>query len=101
MDRLVCVAEVWVPGTGRLWPDIYFGIHPRRKEAIETFLEVAGPGNRTRDLPLETALTWLCTSVREAQTALRTRPSRLFKAFLSVPKVGSGRQDTSLLRAMM
>ena len=45
MDLLVCVADVWVPGIGRLWPDIYFGIHsPRRKETIETFLEVAGPG---------------------------------------------------------
>ena len=73
MDRLVCVAEVWVPGIRRLWPDIYFGIHPRRQESLETFLEVAGPGNRTRDLPLETASTW---SAREAQMALTTRLSR-------------------------
>ena len=76
MDLLVRVAGVWVPGIGRLWPDIYSGIHPGRKETIETFLEVAGPGNRTRDLPLETASTWLCTSAREVQSALTTRPSR-------------------------
>ena len=42
MDLLVCVADVWEPGIRRLWPDISFGIHlPRRKKAIETFLEVA------------------------------------------------------------
>ena len=43
---------------------------------MKTLLEVAGPGYRTRDLPLETASTWLCTSTPEAQTASTTRPSR-------------------------
>ena len=42
MDLLVCVAEVWVPGIGRLWPDIYFDIHPERKGSIETSFGVAG-----------------------------------------------------------
>ena len=40
MDLLVCVAELWVPGIDKLWPDTYFGIHPRRKETVETLLEV-------------------------------------------------------------
>ena len=52
---------------------------PRREESIETFLEVADPGNRTCDLLLETASTWLCTSAGEAQTALITRPFRRSK----------------------
>ena len=34
VDPLVRLAEVWIPGIGRLWPGIYFGIHPRRKETI-------------------------------------------------------------------
>ena len=64
-----------------LRPDICFGSHlPRRKETVETFLEVADQcreSNRTCNLSLETASTWLCTSAREAQTAnLTTRPSR-------------------------
>ena len=43
MDLLVCVTEVWVSGIGRLWPDIYFGIHvPRRNETMEAFIEVTG-----------------------------------------------------------
>ena len=75
---MVYVAEVYAPGIGRLRPDVYFAIHPRRKETIETFLGVADPGNRTRDIPLETASTWLCMSAREAQTALTTRPSHRF-----------------------
>ena len=64
MDPLVHVAEVWVPGIGGLWPDIYFGIHPRRKETIETFLEVTGPENPNRDLPLETASCYARMSVK-------------------------------------
>ena len=42
MDLLVRVVGVWVPGIGRLWPDIYSGTHPGRKETTKTFLEVAG-----------------------------------------------------------
>ena len=36
MDLVVCVAEARLPGMGMLWPDVYFGIHLRRKETIET-----------------------------------------------------------------
>ena len=99
MELLVCVAKVWIPGIGRLRPDLYFGIHPRTKEAIETFLEVAGPGNRTRDLPLETASTWLYTSVREAQTALTTRPSRRSNLMTLTLQLAPLEQNRKLLRA--
>ena len=40
---LCCRSSGTRRGIGRLWPDIYFGVHlPRRKKTIETFLEVAG-----------------------------------------------------------
>ena len=31
-------------------------IHPRREETVDTFLEVAGTGNRTRDFSLDMAM---------------------------------------------
>ena len=43
---------------------------------METFPEADGSWNRTRDLPLEIASTWLFTCSREAQTTLTTRPPR-------------------------
>ena len=34
INRLVCVAEVCVPGTGKLWPGINASIHPRREGTL-------------------------------------------------------------------
>ena len=59
---------------------------------METFLEVACPGNRTRDHPLETATAWLCMSAREALTALTTRLSRRFLQSW----VNAGKDNTAL-----
>ena len=79
---------MWVPGIGRLRPDTYFGINPRRKETRETFLEVAGL--RTRDFSLEIAPSRLCTSASEAQTALTTRSSRRLNLDFDAPELDCG-----------
>ena len=34
---LVCDAEAWIPGIGRLWSSMHFGIHPRGEGALERF----------------------------------------------------------------
>ena len=60
IDLLVCVAEVSVPGIGRLRPDVHFGMHSLSENKgnhrnLPRSSQPARARNRTRDLPLETA----------------------------------------------